>query len=106
MKDDYKRLSNEWGSKARKEEARERKSRLRAETRALARDGEMEAKEDVAPTPSEDYGNKDAPPGKVYQCQACGKLSRDLYGDKRISRGWDESCVLNCALVDEGEVNK
>lgn len=33
MKDEYKRLSREWGSKARKEEARSRKKRLREAVR-------------------------------------------------------------------------
>ncbi len=33
MKDEYKRLSREWGSKARKEEGRQRKPRLKRETR-------------------------------------------------------------------------
>jgi hypothetical protein len=48
-----------------------------------------------------DYGNKDAPEGQVWVCGACGKLSKDLYGDKRISRGWDESCVLHAVLCYE-----
>lgn len=47
------------------------------------------------------YSNQLAPEGKVYQCMACGKKSRDMYGYKKISSGWDESCMLNCALVDE-----
>jgi len=34
----------------------------------------------------------------VWVCQACGKMSKDLYGDKPISRGWDESCMLNSVL--------
>jgi DNA-directed RNA polymerase beta' subunit len=39
-----------------------------------------------------------APPGKIWQCTACGKRSGDLYGDGNSS--WDESCVLNAVLVD------
>lgn len=35
----------------------------------------------------------------VWVCLACGKRSRDRYGEDRIDRGWDESCMLNSALV-------
>lgn len=45
--------------------------------------------------------NEIAPEGMVYQCQACGKKSRDLYGDQKINYGWDESCMLNAALVPD-----
>jgi len=45
--------------------------------------------------------NEIAPAGAVYVCGACGKRSRDLYGDQAISRGWDESCMLNAILCDE-----
>jgi hypothetical protein len=31
----------------------------------------------------------------VFVCFACGKRSRDRYGDQPISGGWDESCMLN-----------
>lgn len=43
--------------------------------------------------------NRRALPGYVWECAACGKRSRDLYGNERISYGWDESCVLNARLV-------
>ena len=45
--------------------------------------------------------NPIAPPGAVYVCGACGKRSRDLYGNEKISRGWDVSCVLNAILCVE-----
>jgi hypothetical protein len=50
---------------------------------------------------SDAHGNETAPKGKVWVCCACGKLSRDLYGFKPISRGWDESCVLNAQMFEE-----
>jgi hypothetical protein len=42
----------------------------------------------------------------IWVCAACGKKSRDLYGEKAIDGGWDESCMLNAVEVDEatGEV--
>lgn len=43
--------------------------------------------------------NEVAPPGYEYVCQACGKRSKDRYGDQAISLGWDESCMLNATLV-------
>lgn len=46
-------------------------------------------------------GNRTAAAGTVYVCVACGKRSRDLYGDQAISGGWDESCVLNAVLCEE-----
>lgn len=39
-----------------------------------------------------------APAGKVWLCMMCGKTTKDCYSDER---GWDESCVMNCILVDE-----
>jgi hypothetical protein len=39
-----------------------------------------------------------APAGKVWLCMMCGKTAKDCYGEER---GWDESCALNCILVDE-----
>jgi hypothetical protein len=42
--------------------------------------------------------NHVAPEGQVYVCGACGKMSQDKYGMQRISRGWDESCMLNSVL--------
>lgn len=49
----------------------------------------------------EDPGNRDAPAGYVYVCMACGKMSKDIFGYKRISKGWDESCMMNSMLVNE-----
>jgi hypothetical protein len=48
-----------------------------------------------------EHGNLLAKDGWVWQCQACGKKSRDMYGCQPISYGYDESCALNCKLVKE-----
>jgi hypothetical protein len=45
--------------------------------------------------------NHIAPPGMVYVCAACGKRSRDRYGDKAIDRGWDVSCFMHSVLCKE-----
>ena len=42
--------------------------------------------------------------GQVFVCLACGKRSKDRYGDQKIDRGWDVSCMLNCALFDESRL--
>lgn len=42
--------------------------------------------------------NEYAPEGTVYVCGACGKRSRDRYGEQALDRGWDESCMLNAVL--------
>lgn len=39
-----------------------------------------------------------APLGKVWLCMMCGKTAKDYCTEKG---GWDESCALNCILVDE-----
>jgi len=39
-----------------------------------------------------------APEGKMWVCHACGKFSKDRYGDGESS--WDESCMLNSVLHD------
>jgi len=47
-----------------------------------------------------------APPGSVWVCQACGKYSKDRFGDDPVkSRGWDASCMLNSALYDICQLN-
>ena len=63
-------------------------------------------------------GNEQAPAGKIFVCGACGKLSRwrygfdsnnqdaDPQGRPYTSHGWDESCMLNCALVDTTEIDQ
>lgn len=48
--------------------------------------------------------NEIAPDGSLYVCLACGKMSKDRYGDMKISRGWDESCFLNCDLFEENRL--
>lgn len=50
--------------------------------------------------------NKKAPKGKVYQCMACAKRSKDKYGDEPLDYGWDVSCVMHCELIDEEEAKK
>ncbi len=37
----------------------------------------------------------------LWVCCACGKRSHDRYGERTISRGWDESCFLNSVLAYE-----
>lgn len=44
---------------------------------------------------------KIAPEGKVYVCLACGKTSKDKYGDIEASYGWDISCILNSKMFDK-----
>jgi hypothetical protein len=45
--------------------------------------------------------NQVAPEGQVWVCAACGKRSKDRYGDQAIDRGWDVSCALNSVLCYE-----
>jgi hypothetical protein len=59
--------------------------------------------------PSEFHGNQRAPDGHVYVCGACGKVSRwrygfDLAGKNDATRGWDESCAMNCGLALESAI--
>ncbi len=39
--------------------------------------------------------------GWVYVCMACGKTAKDPYNGPR---GWDESCFLNCELIEESKL--
>ena len=48
--------------------------------------------------------NEVAPEGQVWVCTACGKRSQDRYGNQRINRGWDESCMLNSVLCYEDKL--
>lgn len=48
--------------------------------------------------------NAIAPDGQVFVCGACGKRSRDRYGNLKINFGWDESCMLNCILCYEDKL--
>lgn len=44
-----------------------------------------------------------APDGFMWVCLACGKHSRDLFGEHAYkSAGWDVSCMLNATLLREG----
>jgi len=45
--------------------------------------------------------NETAPEGFVFQCQACGKRSKDKYGFDKIDWGYDESCMLNSTLMPD-----
>lgn len=42
--------------------------------------------------------NQIAPDGQIWVCGACGKRSKDLYGEQAVNHGWDESCMLNACL--------
>jgi hypothetical protein len=42
---------------------------------------------------------------RLFVCLACGKMSNDLDGEDPISNGWDESCMLNAALVYQDSIN-
>jgi hypothetical protein len=61
--------------------------------------------EEIEKYAGKDDGTTLAPTGYQWQCQACGKRSRTRYGfDKAgkrqaIDHGWDESCMMNAALV-------
>ncbi len=39
-----------------------------------------------------------APTRQVWVCLACGKMSEDKFGNKKISYGWDVSCVIHSRL--------
>lgn len=45
-----------------------------------------------------------APPTAIWVCAACGKTSRDRYGDG--TSGWDESCALHAILCHEASVER
>ena len=47
--------------------------------------------------------NKVAPEGMVYVCAACGKRSKDRYGDQKIDRLWDASCMMHAVLCYENK---
>lgn len=48
--------------------------------------------------------NLEAPEGQVFVCLACGKQSQDKYGIRKISPGWDESCMLNSSLCHKDKL--
>jgi len=48
--------------------------------------------------------NIKAKKGEVFVCSACGKRSKDKYGDNMIDRGWDVSCMMNSVLCDEKSI--
>ena len=55
--------------------------------------------------PKDHMANEVAPRGYVFICLGCGKRSKDRYGNRAISRGWDVSCMLNSILVTEKDIN-
>lgn len=51
-------------------------------------------------------GNIQAPEGAHWVCGACGKKSKWKYGFDAQEKdcadyGWDESCMMNCALIED-----
>jgi hypothetical protein len=48
--------------------------------------------------------NEIAKEGQIFVCSACGKMSSDLYGEQKISRGWDQFCSLNAILCLEDKL--
>jgi len=48
---------------------------------------------------------KIAPKGQVFVCMACGKRSKDIFGDMKIDHGWDVSCAMSCVLCYEKKDN-
>jgi hypothetical protein len=48
--------------------------------------------------------NDIAPDGQVYVCTACGKRSKDRYGEQSLDGEFDESCMLNAcsAMIKSG----
>lgn len=48
--------------------------------------------------------NTIAPNGQVWVCAACGKRSKDRYGEQKISLGWDASCMMNAVLCFEDKI--
>lgn len=45
--------------------------------------------------------NEIAGEGQVFVCDACGKRSKDKYGNQAIDAEWDASCMLHAILCDE-----
>lgn len=42
-----------------------------------------------------------APADQIFVCAACGKTSKNIYGEGDGVLGWDESCMLNAVLCYE-----
>lgn len=52
-----------------------------------------------------------APPGKLWLCPGCGKVSAtrngwDADGKSCASPGWDVSCAVHAVLVDEEKLDE
>lgn len=45
--------------------------------------------------------NEVAQKGTIFVCGACGRQSRDRYGDQKLSSGWDTSCMTHAVLCYE-----
>lgn len=48
--------------------------------------------------------NAIASEGQIYVCGACGRRSKDKYGDQAIDYAWDASCMLNSVLCKENSL--
>lgn len=48
--------------------------------------------------------NEQAKKGEIFVCGACGKRSKDRYGEKKIDRLWDVSCMVNSVLCKESSL--
>jgi hypothetical protein len=48
--------------------------------------------------------NQTAKKGQVFVCGACGKRSKDKYGDQAIDEGWDVSCSMHAILCKEDSI--
>lgn len=48
--------------------------------------------------------NETAKDDEVFVCSACGKRSKDRYGNLKIDQGWDESCMLHSVLCQEASL--
>jgi hypothetical protein len=48
--------------------------------------------------------NEVAGPGEVFVCTACGRRSKDRYGEQKIHSGWDTSCCTNAVKCREEDL--
>jgi len=48
--------------------------------------------------------NQLAKEGQVFVCGACGKRSKDRYGEEAIDLGWDVSCAVSAILCDKKSI--
>lgn len=48
--------------------------------------------------------NAIAPKGQVWVCTACGKRSKDQFGEQNLDGGWDVSCTIHALLCYEDKL--